>query len=246
MRHSNVLGIVSRVVCGIGLLLIAGALPWLSRRDPAASILRARYAELEPTPEVLESIRVELGLDGGPIPTSLRWWNGILHGDFGTSWVSGADIGPGVWKALLVSASLTTFAIVVTLAIAAALVTPAARRVLRDEPQRGSGPVGVALTGLPLAHVGPAGMQVGQITLHRPAQGAIQGLPAVDIEGPGLRRGEPTLQPVGPIIAGRQAIGRGPEEKGHRLPGHTARAPVDKPRQPLVLGTDRAGPAPAP
>ena len=45
MRHSNVLGIVSRVVCGIGLLLIAGALPWLSRRDPAASILRARYAE---------------------------------------------------------------------------------------------------------------------------------------------------------------------------------------------------------
>ena len=149
MRHSNVLGIVSRVVCGIGLLLIAGALPWLSRRDPAASILRARYAELEPTPEVLESIRVELGLDGGPIPTSLRWWNGILHGDFGTSWVSGADIGPGVWKALLVSASLTTFAIVVTLAIAAALVTPAARRVLRDEPQRGSGPVGVALTALP-------------------------------------------------------------------------------------------------
>ena len=41
-----------------------------------------------------------------------------------------------------------------------------------------------ALTGLPLAHVGPAGMQVGQITLHRPAQGAIQSLPAVGIRAP--------------------------------------------------------------
>ena len=50
MRHSNTLGTVSRILSGIVLLLVAGALPWLSRLDPAAAVLRARYAELEPTP----------------------------------------------------------------------------------------------------------------------------------------------------------------------------------------------------
>lgn len=149
MRHSNTLGIISRVLSGILLLLVAGALPWLSRLDPAAAILRARYAELEPTPEALAAIRVELGLDGGPVATSLRWWSGVLRGDLGNSWVSGGEIGPGVWSALGVSATLTLFATLVALAIAAALVTPAAVRVLRDQPQRGSGPVGVALTALP-------------------------------------------------------------------------------------------------
>lgn len=149
MRHSNALGLASRILSGILLLLVAGALPWLSRNDPAAAVLRARYAELEPTPQALASVREELGLEGGPLATSLRWWSGVLHGDLGTSWVSGADIGPGVWRALGVSATLTMFAVVVALAIAAALVVPASLRVLRDQPQRGSGPVGVALTALP-------------------------------------------------------------------------------------------------
>ncbi|MFT4258236.1 ABC transporter permease, partial [Microbacterium sp.] len=149
MRHSNALGTVSRILSGLVLLLVAGALPWLSRLDPAAAVLRARYAELEPTPEALAAIRVELGLDGGPVVTSLRWWAGVVRGDLGRSWVSGGEIGPGVWSALGVSATLTLFAIVVALAIAAALVAPVAVRVLRDQPQRGSGPVGVALTALP-------------------------------------------------------------------------------------------------
>ena len=149
MRHSNTVGIVSRVISGLVLLLVAGALPWLSQRDPAASVLRARYAELEPTPEALEAIRAELGLAGGPIPTSLRWWSGVLQGDLGNSWVSGKPIGAGVWTALGVSATLTLFALIVALAIMVALVTPASLRVLRDQPQKGSGPVGVALTALP-------------------------------------------------------------------------------------------------
>ena len=149
MRHSNTVGIVSRVVSGLVLLLVAGALPWLSQRDPAASVLRARYAELEPTPEALEAIRAELGLAGGPIPTSLWWWSGVLQGDLGNSWVSGRPIGAGVWTALGVSATLTLFALIVALAIMVALVVPASLRVLHDQPQKGSGPVGVALTALP-------------------------------------------------------------------------------------------------
>lgn len=149
MLRSSGLGLVSRVLSGVLLLFVAGALPWLSQRDPAASVLRARYAELEPTPEALASIRAQLGLDGGPLATSLRWWAGVLRGDLGSSWVSGGEIGPGVWAALGVSATLTLFAVVVAIVVTAALVAPAARRILRGLPQRGSGPAGVALTALP-------------------------------------------------------------------------------------------------
>lgn len=149
MRHSRLLGVISRVVSALALLLVTGALPWLSRRDPAASVLRARYAELEPTPEALDAIRSELGLDGGPVATSLRWWSGVLHGDLGQSWVSGRPIGSGIVSVLGVSATLTGFALVVALVVATLLVTPACLRVIQDKPQKGSGPVGVALTALP-------------------------------------------------------------------------------------------------
>lgn len=149
MRHSQSLGTLSRIASAIALLLVAGALPWLSRTDPAAAVLRARYAELEPTPQALAAIREELGLDGGPVQASLRWWSGVLRGDLGHSWVSGGQIGPGVWSALGVSATLTMFATIVALLITVVLVAPNALRVLRDQPQRGSGPVGVALTALP-------------------------------------------------------------------------------------------------
>ncbi|ODT42541.1 MAG: ABC transporter permease [Microbacterium sp. 71-36] len=149
MRHSHVAGLVSRTLSGIALLTVAGALPWLSQRDPAASILRARYAELEPTPDALDAVRAELGLEGGPLATSLRWWSHALRGDLGRSWVSGGEVGPGVWHALGVSLTLTGFAMAVALAVAAGLVAPAVTRIARDRPPRGSGPVGVALTALP-------------------------------------------------------------------------------------------------
>ncbi|MDQ1128215.1 ABC transporter permease subunit [Microbacterium sp. SORGH_AS_0888] len=141
--------LASRLAAGVALLIVAGALPWLSQRDPAASILRARYAELEPTPDALASIRTELGLDGGPIATSVRWWSGVLSGDLGASWVSGAPVAPGAWAAFGVSLTLAGFAIGVAAVIAVGLVAPACVRVWRDRPIRGAGPVGVALTAMP-------------------------------------------------------------------------------------------------
>ncbi|MGJ3402383.1 ABC transporter permease subunit [Glutamicibacter sp. Je.9.36] len=139
----------SCLLSALALLLVAGALPWLSRTDPAAAVLRARYAELEPTEQALASVRAQLGLDQGPLATSLHWWSGVLHGDLGNSWVSGAEIAPGAWRALSVSATLTAFATIIALAVAFALVLPAALRVLRNRPHSGSGPLGVALTALP-------------------------------------------------------------------------------------------------
>ncbi|WP_433718443.1 ABC transporter permease subunit [Microbacterium laevaniformans] len=149
MRGADAASLVSRIVAAAALLTLAGALPWLSQRDAAASILRARYAELEPTPEALASIRAELGLDGGPLLTSMRWWAGVVRGELGTSWVSGRAVAPGVWNAFGVSLTLTAFALAVALVVTVALVSPTCVRVIRDGPVRGAGPAGVVLTAMP-------------------------------------------------------------------------------------------------
>ncbi|MEU4543058.1 ABC transporter permease subunit [Nonomuraea dietziae] len=101
-----------------GAIALTGALPWLSGKDPALSLLRARSAEQEPTAEALAAIRADLGLDAGPVALTGRWLAGLLRGDAGTSWVSGRPVLPGVVSALGVSLTLMAAAMVVALAVA--------------------------------------------------------------------------------------------------------------------------------
>lgn len=107
--------LMAALVCGIGLL------PWLSHTDPALTVLRARSADRDPTPETLRAIRDQLGLDDGPLPLLGRWLGGLLHGDAGTSWVSGGQVLPGVVQALGVSLLLMAGALTVAAVTAAAV-----------------------------------------------------------------------------------------------------------------------------
>lgn len=149
MRPADLATLGSRVAAGAALMAVIGALPWLSRRDPATAILRARYAELEPTPEALEGIRQELGLADGPLLTSGRWWAGVVRGDLGRSWVSGHPVGPGLGDALSVSATLMAFALGTALMVATLVAMPALLRAVAGRPTRSSGAVAVTLTALP-------------------------------------------------------------------------------------------------
>ncbi|KPI22198.1 ABC-type transporter, integral membrane subunit [Actinobacteria bacterium OK074] len=101
------------LVCGIGLL------PWLSRTDPALTVLRARSAERTPTPEVLAAVRDQLALDNGPLALLGRWLGGLVRGDAGRSWISGAEVAPSVAQAFGVSLLLMAVALGVALATAA-------------------------------------------------------------------------------------------------------------------------------
>jgi len=103
------------LVCGIGLL------PWLSRTDPALTVLKARSADRDPTPEVLAGIRAQLGLDRGPFSLLGQWLGGLWHGDAGRSWLSGDEVTPAVLQALGVSLLLMTVAFAVA-AVTAALI----------------------------------------------------------------------------------------------------------------------------
>ncbi|WP_217207852.1 ABC transporter permease subunit [Streptomyces sp. AC550_RSS872] len=108
-------GIAAALVCAIGVL------PWLTHTDPAFTVLKARSADRDPTPEVLADIRAQLGLDHGPFHLLGDWLGGLWHGDAGRSWISGGEVTPAVLQALGVSLLLMAVALAVA-AVTAALI----------------------------------------------------------------------------------------------------------------------------
>ncbi|TDC85430.1 ABC transporter permease subunit [Micromonospora sp. KC606] len=148
MSRANglLLATCSRLVALLALLALVGALPWLSGRDPARSILRAQYGESVPDPAALAAIREKLRLDDGPLVLFGRWLAGVLRGDLGTSWVTGTPVAPTVWSALGVSLTLMGAALAVALVVAALLVL---RGLWRGRTTRRGGALGAALTSIP-------------------------------------------------------------------------------------------------
>ncbi|BBC38888.1 ABC transporter permease [Streptomyces graminofaciens] len=126
--------LAAALLCGIGLL------PWLSRTDPALTVLKARSAERDPTPDVLAAVRAELGLEAGPLKLLGQWLGGLVRGDAGRSWISGAEVTPSVVQALGVSLLLMAAALVVAAMTAAAVC---ARTLRSGEGHGGKGAAAV-------------------------------------------------------------------------------------------------------
>ncbi|HUQ56729.1 ABC transporter permease subunit [Lentzea sp.] len=143
-------GVVLSRVGALGVItIVVGLLPWLSGRDPALSVLRARSAEQEPTPEALDAVRRQLGLDAGPADLFTGWLAGLLRGDLGRSWTSGAEVLPAVLSGLGVSLTLMCAGVVVALIVASALCLPSLMRGARGEATGATGGAGAALAALP-------------------------------------------------------------------------------------------------
>ncbi|MFJ9893065.1 ABC transporter permease subunit [Streptomyces sp. NPDC091280] len=117
-----------RALLAAGLVCAVGLLPWLSRTDPALTVLRARSAERDPDPEVLAAIRAQLGLDDGPLRLLGRWLAGLPRGDAGRSWISGDEVMPGVLHALGASLLLMAAALVVAVVTAGLVCARTLRR----------------------------------------------------------------------------------------------------------------------
>ncbi|MDV8149758.1 ABC transporter permease subunit [Arthrobacter sp. B10-11] len=140
---------MSRTVAFGAVVVLIGMLPWLSGQSPEYTILRARYADREATPEALAMIRAELGLDRGPLHTFLAWAGGAIQGDLGNSWVTNTPVGPGMLSGLAVSLTLMGFAVAAAALTAACVCVPDVIRGLRGVPARGSGMAAAALTAVP-------------------------------------------------------------------------------------------------
>ncbi|MEW2297386.1 ABC transporter permease subunit [Streptomyces sp. NPDC006743] len=126
-------GIAAALLGGIGLL------PWLTRTDPALTVLKARSADRDPTPEVLADIRDRLGLDDGPLRLLAHWLGGLVRADAGRSWLSGEAVTPAVLRALSASLLLMAVALAVAVATAALVCAPTLRRGARGRAPRGPG-----------------------------------------------------------------------------------------------------------
>ncbi|SDS80507.1 peptide/nickel transport system permease protein [Nocardioides scoriae] len=147
-RRSLPVAAASRLLAGAAFLGLVGALPWLSGRSAAYTVLRARYAELEATPAALALVETELGLDRGPLGVLGDWLAGLPRGDLGDSWTSGRPVLPGLLEALVASSVLMVAALVVALAVAVLVVVPSLVAGLRGRTRR-TPVVAVALTALP-------------------------------------------------------------------------------------------------
>ncbi|CAI2516664.1 ABC transporter permease subunit [Serratia plymuthica] len=143
------LPLASRLLALLAMILLIGLMPWISGRDPALSLLRARSSEQEATPEALNAIRQRFGLDDGPLVLLGRWFSGLLRGDAGNSWISGQPVLEGMLQAAGVSLILMACALTVALSVALLLALPTLWHGMRGDSQRPVGVLAVALTSLP-------------------------------------------------------------------------------------------------
>ncbi len=86
--------LVSLVAASILVFTVVNVLPG----DVAAVILGTSA-----TPQALDTLRHQLGLDQPAWLRYLQWIAGMLHGDFGTSLLSRSDVGPLIVQKLSVS-----------------------------------------------------------------------------------------------------------------------------------------------
>lgn len=100
---------LSLIVASILVFAVVNALPG----DPAIVILG-----INATPEALNQLREQLGLNQPGWERYLEWVAGMLHGDFGTSLISKAPVGPQIVEKLTVSGPLALVGIAISLSVA--------------------------------------------------------------------------------------------------------------------------------
>ncbi|WP_335991887.1 ABC transporter permease subunit [Glycomyces sp. MUSA5-2] len=153
-------GLLTRLAVLAAVLAAVGLLPWLAARDPALTVLRARYPGREATATALASVRADLGLDAGPLAILGGRFGGLARGDLGTSWVSGEPVAASVLPALGTSLTVMAAAFAVVLAIACAATLPALARAAEGRPVRGGGIAVAGLAALPEFLVAALGVAV--------------------------------------------------------------------------------------
>ena len=92
--------------------LMSFAIIWLVPGDPTAAFL-----DTSATPEQVERLRRELGLDKPVIVQMLDWYGRILHGDLGHSILLNRSVTAAILERLPVTLSLAGIALVLALVI---------------------------------------------------------------------------------------------------------------------------------
>jgi len=126
----------------LGVLVVTFAVTRLTPGDPAEIM-----AGLEASPEAIESIRVELGLDKPILAQFVIYLNDVFHGDLGRSYFLGRDVTELVGEALPRTAGLALVALLFTVIIGvpAGVVSAVRKDSWIDAVVRGTALLGVSI-----------------------------------------------------------------------------------------------------
>src|SRR5258708_19510038 len=107
-------GVIYRLLQAIPVVLIFAVLVFMLLQllpgDPAVAI-----AGNEATPEAIDRIRQQLGLDGPLVEHWLGWFSRMAHGDFGKSLILNQSVVSAVIERLPVTLSLSLLSLVITI-----------------------------------------------------------------------------------------------------------------------------------
>ena len=108
---------------------------------------------IDATPELIAQVNARYGLDQPAVTQYLNWIGGVLHGDFGTSFRSGAEILPEILTRFQVTAELAILAAIISWCIALPLGILAAvkRNRMADRVVRVVALLGVSVPGFTLS-----------------------------------------------------------------------------------------------
>ncbi|MGY0021757.1 ABC transporter permease [Streptomyces sp. cg35] len=129
-RHAlgRVLAALARsVALFVPVFLVATFVTFALRSLSGLSPARIQLGE-EATPAAVARVEAEWGLDRPFLVQYGDWFDGVLHGDLGTSWTNGSDISTLIGVGLGVSLSVATFALLIGVVVGFALGTLAALR----------------------------------------------------------------------------------------------------------------------
>jgi peptide/nickel transport system permease protein len=140
---SPVLNLVAqRIALGLLLLLAVSVLIFAGTQVLPGDVAQAILGQ-SATPQALENLRTELGLNDPAYMRYLRWLGGVLTGDLGTALTSGQDIATSIGPRLKNTLFLAFWAAIVSVPLAILLGLLAVRYR--------NGPVDKLISGLALA-----------------------------------------------------------------------------------------------
>ena len=103
----------------LGVTLLTYGLMYLSPQDPVEMMLQGQG--IAPDPEVVATMRSQLGLDRPFLVQYFNWLWDFICGDMGTSYIDGASVAGKLLTALPNTLKLTAAAVVVTILLAVPL-----------------------------------------------------------------------------------------------------------------------------
>lgn len=111
--------ILRRLLLALPTLVVVSILVFSLVRLVPGDVVMARLAESGyVTPEQLDEMRAELGIDRNPVVQYLDWASGVVRGDFGKSLWDDNEVLPTIMGRMGISMEIAFFAIVIAIIVA--------------------------------------------------------------------------------------------------------------------------------